>query len=210
VRRAFCNSSDRRLRGESYASSLYEAIVPAILERVAASAALATEVVSGLDPKPVDVLGVARIRRERERASLRFAHDQDLPAFQSVLAHLDEEERLLVDEPRSGPTAAEARAYLEDLPRLWRETTDEGRRGRAQALFERIDVLGATDFTITLTPEAEAHGFAQAFGAEFRCLIVGTGRGERIRGDTIQLSIRIERQPVTNVPRYVHRVSEIA
>lgn len=48
MRRAFRNSSDRRLRGESYASSLYEAIVPAILERVAASAALATEVATAV------------------------------------------------------------------------------------------------------------------------------------------------------------------
>jgi hypothetical protein len=37
-----------------------------------------------------------------------------------------------------------------------------------------------------------------------------TGRGERISGDTIQLSIRIEPQPVTNVPTCVHRASEIA
>jgi hypothetical protein len=40
-------------------------------------------------------------------------------------------------------------------------------------------VLGATDYTITLTPEAEAHGFAEAFGREFTCSIGGYGRGER-------------------------------
>ena len=36
------------------------------------------------------------------------------------------------------------------------------------------------------------------------------GRGERVLADTIQLSVRIEPQPVTNVPSYVHRASEIA
>jgi hypothetical protein len=43
-----------------------------------------------------------------------------------------------------------------------------------------VDVLGATDYTITLTPEAEAHGFAEAFGHPFTCSIGGYGRGERI------------------------------
>ena len=36
------------------------------------------------------------------------------------------------------------------------------------------------------------------------------GRGERNSGGTIQLSIRIELQPVTNVPSYVHQATEIA
>jgi hypothetical protein len=40
-------------------------------------------------------------------------------------------------------------------------------------------VLGATDHTISLTPEAEAHGFAEAFGPEFTCSIGRTARGER-------------------------------
>jgi hypothetical protein len=39
-------------------------------------------------------------------------------------------------------------------------------------------VLEATDYTITLTPGAEAHGFAEAFGREFTCSIGGYGRGE--------------------------------
>ena len=34
--------------------------------------------------------------------------------------------------------------------------------------------------------------------------------GERISADTIQLSIRIEPQPVTNVPSRVCRATEIA
>lgn len=108
-----------------------------------------------------------------------FARDRDLVALQSAFARLDEHEQSLSRSPQQSPTAAEARAYLEDLPRLWRETSAEGRRAMAQAIFDQIEVLGATDFTITLTPEAEAHGFADAFGPEFTCSIGGYGRGER-------------------------------
>jgi hypothetical protein len=103
-----------------------------------------------------------------------------MSAFQTAMKRLDAEEAAARSAPSQSPTAAQARAYLEDLPRLWKETSPEGRRGLAQAIFTRVDVLGATDYTITLTPEAEAHGFAEAFGPEFTCSIGGYGRGERI------------------------------
>jgi hypothetical protein len=95
------------------------------------------------------------------------------------LKRLDAEEAAAHAAPSQSPTAAQARAYLEDLPRLWRETSPEGRRGLAQAIFEKVEVLGVTDYTITLTPEAEAHGLEDALGPEFSCSIGGYGRGER-------------------------------
>jgi hypothetical protein len=101
-------------------------------------------------------------------------------AFHTTMKRLDAEETAARSAPSQSPTAAQARAYLEDLPRLWKETSPEGRRGLAQAIFDRVDVLGVTDYTITLTPEAEAHGFVEAFGPEFTCSIGGYGRGERI------------------------------
>jgi hypothetical protein len=58
--------------------------------------------------------------------------------------------------PSRIPTAAEARAYLESLPDLWAKTSDAGRKAIAEAVFERIDVLGVTDYTFTLTAHAKA------------------------------------------------------
>ncbi len=75
----------------------------------------------------------------------------------------------VVRPPRT-PTATEARAYLENLPDLWAKTSDAGRHAIAEAVFERIDVLGVTDYTFTLTADAKARGWDAAFGADVRCL----------------------------------------
>jgi len=75
------------------------------------------------------------------------------------MARLDAEAEAAVVRPSRVPTAAEARAYLESLPELWAKTSDAGRHAIAEAVFERIDVLGANDFTFTLTVRAKAHGW---------------------------------------------------
>ena len=49
----------------------------------------------------------------------------------------------------------------------------------AEALFERIDVLGAREATIHLTDTAVAYGFAGAIPERLE-VTVGSGRGERI------------------------------
>ena len=125
-----------------------------------------------------DSFKIARIQRDRDQAGVRLARDRDMIAFHTTMKRLDAEETAARSAPSQSPTAAQARAYLEDLPRLWKETSPEGRRGLAQAIFDRVDVLGVTDYTITLTPEAEAHGFVEAFGPEFTCSIwwVWSGR----------------------------------
>jgi len=64
------------------------------------------------------------------------------------------------------PTPAEARAYCEDIAKLWDETTVADRRAIAEATFERIDVLGVRDYTITPTADAIARGWDIAFGQE--------------------------------------------
>ncbi|HEX8938840.1 MAG TPA: hypothetical protein VF763_01645 [Candidatus Limnocylindrales bacterium] len=56
------------------------------------------------------------------------------------------------------------RTYLESLPELWAKTSDAGRKAIAEAVFERIDVLGAPDYTFTLTAAAKARGWNAAFG----------------------------------------------
>ena len=59
---------------------------------------------------------------------------------------------------------------------------DVGRRTAAiaEAVFERTDVLGATDFSFTLTAHTRARGWDAAFGAGVVRVEEGrSGRGER-------------------------------
>ena len=59
--------------------------------------------------------------------------------------------------------------------------SDSGRRVIAEAVLERIDVLGVTDFTFTLTAHVRARGWDAAFGAGVVHAKEGrSGRGERI------------------------------
>jgi len=96
------------------------------------------------------------------------------------MARLDAEAAAAMVRPSRTPTAAESLAYLEELPRLWEETSDAGRRAIAEATFERIDVLGWTDCTFALAAHAKVHGWDAAFGAGDQSISIGqAGRGER-------------------------------
>jgi hypothetical protein len=133
----------------------------------------------------------ARTSRERERAALRFAKDRDLGQLEATMARLDAEAAAAVVRPSRMPPAAEARAYLESLPDLWVETSDAGRKAIAEAVFERIDVLGVTDYTFTLTAHAKARGWDAAFGAGVVAVKEGrSGRGERASASLTQQSLR--------------------
>jgi hypothetical protein len=110
-------------------------------------------------------------------AALRFAKDRDLGKLEATLARLDAEAAAAAARPSRVPTAAQARAYLESLPELWAKTSDAGRHAIAEAVFERIDVLGARDYTFTLTAAAKARGWDAAFGPGVVRLAQG-GRGK--------------------------------
>ena len=120
----------------------------------------------------------ARIKRERERAALQFANDRDLGRLEATMARLDAEAQAAAVRPSRVPTAAEAREYLESLPELWAKTSDAGRHAIAEAVFERIDVLGVTDYTFTLTAQAKARGWDAAFGSGVLHLERQGGRGK--------------------------------
>ena len=62
-------------------------------------------------------------------------------------------------------SAAEAIAWLRDLPALWAAADDSGRRLLTEALFEKVEVLGVKSVAIHPTPEADAHGWSDAFGS---------------------------------------------
>jgi len=83
-----------------------------------------------------------------------------------------------------------SRAYLESLPELWAKTSDAGRHAIAEAVFERIDVLGVTDYTFTLTAHAKARGWDAAFSAGVVGVKEGqSGRGERDSPATTDLPV---------------------
>ncbi|MEX1169632.1 MAG: hypothetical protein WEE50_05765 [Chloroflexota bacterium] len=124
------------------------------------------------------MLAQARTRRERERAALQFARDRDVARRAATMARLDAEAAAAVVRPSRIPTAAEARTYLESLPDLWAKTSDAGRHAIAEAVFERIDVLGVTDYTFTLTAHAKARGWDAAFGSGVLRLNDQCGRGK--------------------------------
>ena len=201
---------DPRVRGESYKVDVYEDAIGKAFEHVAVSSTLKTSTVAlARRPEPDgDVLVRARISRERERAALRFAKDRDLGQLEATMARLDAEAAAAVVRPSRISTAAEARAYLESLPELWAKTSDAGRKAIAEAVFERIDVLGANDFTFALTAHAKARGWDAAFGAGVVAVKEGrSGRGERTSADTTSPVLLI---PVVNVPSVLRGAAKIA
>jgi DNA invertase Pin-like site-specific DNA recombinase len=184
---------DPRVRGESYKLEVYEDAIGKAFEHVAVSSTLKASTVALArrpDPEHGDVLAQARITRERDQAALRFAKDRDLGRLEATMARLDAEAQAAVVRPSRIPTVAEARTYLESLPDLWAKTSDAGRHAIAEAVFERIDVLGANDFSFTLTASAKARGWDAAFGAGDQSISIGrSGRGERDSPATNDLSI---------------------
>ena len=71
-----------------------------------------------------------------------------------------------------------------------RVQTRAGRHAIAEAVFERIDVLGATDYAFAMTAHAKARGWDAAFGADVVRVKEGrSGRGERPSPATIDLPI---------------------
>jgi len=125
-----------------------------------------------------------------ERMTARWSDPHRLPgppagyrdgnALATTFARLDAEEEEAKSNADGAPTAAQALAWLQDLPALWASADASGRRLLAEAVFERIDVLGIACAEITPTPEAESRGRSDASGEPVVLSAkVKTGRGER-------------------------------
>ena len=89
------------------------------------------------------------------------------------MRRLDHEESEAQEAHADVPTAAEAMAYLQDLPHLWEEAEGSGRRLLAEALFERIDVLGARKVHVHPSASARAQGWAEAWNGARLVVMVG-------------------------------------
>lgn len=174
----------RRLRGQrigmpghSYRTAEYEGIVREVLAQVSLGADSLVRIVEATRAPEVDRLALARIGRERDAAMARYRRDRDAAALEATMAMLDAQEREAREAtPAPGLSSAEVVEYLRDLPRLWDDAPDS-RRGLAETLFERIEVLGLRRMRIQPTMSAIAAGLAEAFSS----VSAGYGRGERAR-----------------------------
>ena len=174
-RRAFKHASDQRGKGLSYPADWYEGIVRQALAHVSAGADLVTEVVAGLqedatEPAPETL---ARIERDREAVLGRYRRDRDAHALDGAMARLDAEEAAARERAIDGPTAAEAVEYLRNLPTLWDKAEGSGKKLLAEALFERVEVLGTRKVHIRPTSTAVRYGWADAWRGVRLVVMVG-------------------------------------
>lgn len=123
----------------------------AALRRLAATSA----------PVP-DGASLRRRQLERELEELARRHARraiDTPAYLAEhgrLATLLDGVHEVPSTPVVDPELAVA--WVRDLPRLWRDTDDEGRRSIVAAVYERITVTSEGFVGARLTPDAVAHG----------------------------------------------------
>ncbi len=80
-----------------------------------------------------------------------------------------EEARAREIRPDAGVPADVAVRYLRELPLTWAKATGGvGRQRLADALFDRIDVLGLREATVVLSADAVRHCFAEVLPEESR------------------------------------------
>lgn len=202
----------RVLEGRSYAAAAYERLVREVLGRVALGADVIAEVVADTRAPEPDRLALLRVDRERDAAVVRYRRDRDTGELAATMARLDVDEQRARD--AQAPQAlepAEVVAYLRDLPAVW-DAAPSSRRALAEALFERIEVLGLRSMRIQPTPAAAARGL----GGAFRAGGAGYGRGERKRAPANRLIMRVQPGLATRVtvevpaaarPRIVERTA---
>ena len=172
--------------GHAYRADRYEGVVEGLLDRVSANAGTLTAVVRrvGTVTRPKASPDTERIAGERERAMARYLRDRDSVALDMAMRRLDVQEQVIAERETPDAVPAEvASQYLRELAATWREAQGgPGRALLAQALFERIDVLGFAEATVTLTEHASRHGFGAVLPEEIGISV--SGRGERSGGCT--------------------------
>jgi DNA invertase Pin-like site-specific DNA recombinase len=173
--------------GASYPADVYERVVGEVLRRVSAGAVAMTAVLSNWqDDRPPDHIELARIDRERRAATTRYLKDRDAAALEAAMTRLDGETAATEARPPVELDRKAAVAYLSDLEQLWL-AAPTARRAMAEAIFERIDVIGIRSIRVVPTPAAVEYGLAEAF----RTGSAGKSRGERRRAEGNRLIVRL-------------------
>lgn len=162
--------------GRSYVAADYEGIVAELLTEVSLGVDLIAEVMTGQEAPQVDRLALARIERERTEVLARYRRNRDSARLDAEMARLDEAEQAARStSAASALDPAESVALLRDLPKMWAEMRAT-KRGLAESLFARLDVLGLDTMHVEPTDNAIRRGLAEAFSRGTHVY----GRGERI------------------------------
>ena len=173
--RVFRNAKDGRHKGVSYPADAFEGLVRQALGHVSANAELAGAVVGRLadDETAPDPVALARIERDRETAMARYRRDRDPGALEATMRTLDQEEARARSVHAEGPTSQEAVESLRELAGLWDDAEPSGRRLLAEALLDRIDVLGAGKVKLHPSASAKAQGWDVAWNGARLVVMVG-------------------------------------
>jgi len=143
-------------------------------------------------PSRPDQAALARLDREIRRLSAELAapesYSQSAPIFAKIQA-LQSERETAARTPRTAESIdrEEALDYLNDLGRLWRATTDEGRKTLAGATFSRLGAVMDKNRAlhdrrspprvritqVELTEHAERRGLVLALPARLEVVMVG-------------------------------------
>ena len=132
-----------------------------------------TQVIGGLASYPDTTFAIARIARSVRPPQPATCETATCVALEETMARLDDEEAAgqgvharssIVRRRSGGSVTCQPSRRLGD---------DSGRRLLTEALFEKVEVLGVKSATIHPTPEADAHGWSDAFGSEPLLLRVG-------------------------------------
>jgi hypothetical protein len=108
----------------------------------------------------------ARLDKERDAAIKRYRKDRDAAALEKEMRRLGADEAI-VGRPieRRRPSLEARRTYLESLPRFWLDADARDRKRLAEALFERVYVLGTSTVVVVPTRQAAEHGLTEAIPA---------------------------------------------
>ncbi len=137
---------------------------------------------------------MAQIARERREGTQRLERDRDVSAWKSSMDRLDREEIQAARFSAPGPTAAEVATALRDVQSLFVDAEATTQHRIVHGLLEKVEVPGPSQIWLHPSLEPEARGWATAMTGEFRVEICQSGRGERTRADTFQLTLRIRRE----------------
>ena len=132
-------------KGDSYAAAVYDDIAPRALAHVVAGAALVSEVQDALEDqlkRMPDQFSLARIRRERQRATQRLEADRDVVAWSATMERLDRQEAEAKATDVPSLSSREIAASLADLQSLFADAEPATQHRIVQALFEQMEVLG--------------------------------------------------------------------
>jgi DNA invertase Pin-like site-specific DNA recombinase len=166
--------------------AVLEAQVAALLDGATPNRESASRIRAVLARPPAlpDRLGIARLDQRLRALALELAAPAPERSTAEIVAELEatrSERQLLAASPieDDGVDPEAALSWLASLGRLWRETSDEGRRRLAVATFARLGVVSGRRpgthriVSVELTEEAERRGLVLALPASLEVTMVG-------------------------------------